>query len=113
MNTTSAAAAPRVPISPALRRSATGYTYSGGRLSQLDRKTYRSGAAQHQYYNFAYNVWGQTTATKVGSRTLSTNTYYNYVNDDTARGGNLKSTTYANGDSVSYTYGQPVRQGTD
>ena len=81
-----------------------GYTYSGGRLSQLDRKTYRSGAAQHQYYNFAYNVWGQTTATKVGSRTLSTNTYYNYVNDDTARGGNLKSTTYANGDSVSYTY---------
>ncbi len=30
----------------------------------------------------------------------STNTYYNYVNDDTARGGNLKSTTYANGDSV-------------
>ena len=93
--------------------AAIGYTYSGGRLSQLDRKTYRSGAAQHQYYNFAYNVWGQTTATKVGSRTLSTNTYYNYVNDDTARGGNLKSTTYANGDSVSYTYGQPVRQGTD
>ena len=80
--------------------AAIGYTYSGGRLSQLDRKTYRSGAAQHQYYNFAYNVWGQTTATKVGSRTLSTNTYYNYVNDDTARGGNLKSTTYANGDSV-------------
>ena len=84
--------------------AAIGYTYSGGRLSQLDRKTYRSGAAQHQYYNFAYNVWGQTTATKVDSRTLSTNTYYNYVNDDTARGGNLKSTTYANGDSVSYTY---------
>lgn len=84
--------------------AAIGYTYSGGRLSQPDRKTYRSGAAQHQYYNFAYNVWGQTTATKVGSRTLSTNTYYNYVNDDTARGGNLKSTTYANGDSVSYTY---------
>ena len=84
--------------------AAIGYTYSGGRLSQLDRKTYRSGAAQHQYYNFAYNVWGQTTATKVGSRTLSTNTYYNYVNDDTARCGNLKSTTYANGDSVSYTY---------
>ena len=84
--------------------AAIGYTYSGGRLSQLDRKTYRSGAAQYQYYNFAYNVWGQTTATKVGSRTLSTNTYYNYVNDDTARGGNLKSTAYANGDSVSYTY---------
>ena len=84
--------------------AAIGYTYSGGRLSQLDRKTYRSGTAQHQYYNFAYNVWGQTTATKVGSRTLSTNTYYNYNNDDTARGGNLKSTAYANGDSVSYTY---------
>ena len=30
--------------------AAIGYTYSGGRLSQLDRKTYRSGAAQHQYY---------------------------------------------------------------
>ena len=30
--------------------AAIGYTYSGGRLSQLDRKTYRSDTAQHQYY---------------------------------------------------------------
>ena len=80
------------------------YTYTNGRLTTLDRKTFREGATQHQYYNFAYNEWGQPTTTKVGDRTLSTNTYYNYKGDETGTGGNLQTTTYANGDSVSYTY---------
>ena len=83
-----------------------GYSYTNGRLTTLDRKTFRSGTEQHQYYYFAYNAWGQPTTTKVGNRTLSTNIYYKYNNnpDETGAGGNLKQTTYGNGDSVSYFY---------
>ena len=83
-----------------------GYTYTNGRLTTLDRKTFRSGAEQHQYYYFAYNAWGQPTTTKVGNRTLSTNIYYkyNYNLNETGAGGNLKQTTYGNGDSVTYVY---------
>ena len=81
-----------------------GYTYTNGRLTTLDRKTFRSGAEQHQYYYFAYNAWGQPTTTKVGNRTLSTNTYYGYDGETVGAGGNLKTTTYGNGASVSYTY---------
>ena len=80
------------------------YGYTGGMLTSLDRKTFRSGTAQHQYYYFAYNAWGQPTTTKVGSRTLSTNAYYAYNGTQTGAGGSLKQTTYGNGDSVSYTY---------
>ena len=81
-----------------------GYSYTNGRLTTLDRKTFRSGAEQHQYYYFAYNDWGQPTTTKVGNRTLSTNTYYGYDGETVGTGGNLKTTTYGNGASVSYTY---------
>ena len=82
------------------------YGYTNGALTSLDRKTFRDGAAQHQYYYFAYNAWGQPTTTKVGNRTLSTNIYYkyNYNLNETGAGGNLKQTTYGNGDSVSYFY---------
>ena len=80
------------------------YGYTDGRLTTLDRKTFRDGAEQHQYYYFAYNAWGQPTTTKVGSRTLSTNTYYNYKGDNTGTGGNLKQTTYGNNQSVTYSY---------
>ena len=80
------------------------YGYTDSRLTTLDRKTFRDGAAQHQYYYFAYNAWGQPTTTKVGSRTLSTNAYYAYNGTQTGAGGSLKQTTYGNGDSVSYTY---------
>ena len=81
-----------------------GYSYTNGRLTTLDRKTFRSGTEQHQYYYFAYNDWGQPTTTKVGNRTLSTNTYYGYDGETVGTGGNLKTTTYGNGASVSYTY---------
>ena len=81
-----------------------GYNYENGRLTALDRESYRNGAAQHQYYNFAYNIWGQPTTTKVGNRTLSTNSYYDYDGETDGAGGNLKTTTYGNNDSVSYFY---------
>ena len=77
--------------------AAIDYGYENGRLATLDRKTYRSGAAQHQIYSFGYNQWGQATSTSVGDRVLSTNDY-------APRGGNLTQTTYANGVAVTYSY---------
>ena len=80
------------------------YGYTDGRLTSLDRKTFREGSEQHQYYSFAYNDWGQPTTTKVGNFTLSTNTYYNYKGDSAGTGGNLQATTYGNNQSITYTY---------
>ena len=77
--------------------AAIDYGYENGRLATLDRKTYRSGAAQHQIYSFGYNQWGQATSTSVGNLVLSTNDY-------APRGGNLTQTTYANGVAVTYSY---------
>ncbi len=77
--------------------AAIDYGYENGRLATLDRKTYRSGATQHQIYSFGYNQWGQATSTSVGDRVLSTNDY-------APRGGSLTQTTYANGVAVTYSY---------
>ena len=77
--------------------AAIDYGYENGRLATLDRKTFRSGATQHQIYSFGYNQWGQATSTSVGDRVLSTNDY-------APRGGNLTQTTYANGVAVTYSY---------
>ena len=77
--------------------AAIDYGYENGRLATLDRKTFRSGATQHQIYSFGYNQWGQATSTSVGDRVLSTNDY-------APRGGNLTQTTYANGAAVTYSY---------
>ena len=84
------------------------YSYSSdGRLSELDRKTFRSGTELHQYYNFAYNRWGQQTGIQVGSQNLATYTYEDISEDSSAQGkggGNLKKLTYGNGQYVEYTY---------
>ena len=77
--------------------AAIDYGYENGRLATLDRKTFRSGATQHQIYSFGYNQWGQATSTSVGDRVLSTNDY-------APRGGNLTQTAYANGVAVTYSY---------
>ena len=77
--------------------AAIDYGYENGRLATLDRKTFRSGATQHQIYSFGYNQWGQATSTSVGDRVLSTNDY-------APRGGSLTQTTYANGVAVTYSY---------
>ena len=73
------------------------YSYAGGQLTQIDRKSYRNSAEQHQLLNMAYNAWGQQTSIKVGTQTLTTNTY-------AANGGNLTKTTFSNGQYVDYTY---------
>ena len=85
--------------------AAVTYTYTKGRLSQLDRKTRYNDSSEylHQYYNFTYNLWGQNTSIKVGTRTLATYTYEN-INSGTTGGGNLTTVKYGNNDSVTYTY---------
>ena len=63
----------------------------GGQLSQLDRKTFRSGTEQHQYYNFAYNLWGQSTSVKVGTIPLATYAYADMNGNTAGTGGGLMS----------------------
>ena len=85
--------------------AAVTYTYDGAQFSQLDRKTFRSGTEQHQYYNFAYNLWGQSTSVKVGTIPLATYAYADMNGNAAGTGGGLMSSmTYGNGDSVTYTY---------
>ena len=87
--------------------AAVTYTYDGGQLSQLDRKTFRGSSPEglHQYYNFTYNIWGQNTSVKVGTIPLATYAYEDIGSNAAGTGGGLMSQmTYGNGDSVTYTY---------
>ncbi len=81
------------------------YTYSGGQLSALTRNSNPTGTAKNQTYNFTYNLWGQSTAVKVGSITLASYTYEDLAgNDAGSGGGNLTQMTYGNGNYTTYTY---------
>ena len=70
------------------------YNYSSGNLSSVKRT---NNASSEQTYSFTYDAFGNMTALKVGTQTLATYTYG-------AGNGLLMSQTYANGDSVSFTY---------
>ena len=70
------------------------YNYSSGNLSSVKRT---NNASSEQTYSFTYDAFGNMTALKVGTKTLATYTYG-------AGNGLLMSQTYANGDSVSFTY---------
>ena len=83
--------------------AAIDYGYENGRLATLDRKTYRSGAEQHQIYSFGYNQWGQATSIGVSSPDVST-PWVLMENVYAANNGLLDSTTYGNGTVVEYTY---------
>lgn len=50
--------------------AAIDYGYENGRLATLDRKTFRSGAEQHQIYSFGYNQWGRDEHECRGPRPL-------------------------------------------
>ncbi|MBR4657274.1 MAG: RHS repeat-associated core domain-containing protein, partial [Oscillospiraceae bacterium] len=77
---------------------------SKNQLTKLTRGGYNGDdpTAYHQYYNFAYDAFGNTTAISVGN--ASTSTYnlgtYTYAPKD----GLLTQMTYGNGATVSYTY---------
>ncbi len=51
---------------------------------------------KQQSYSFEYDIFGNVTATTVGSRVISENTYNNY--------GTLASVEYGNGEYIEYTY---------
>jgi len=70
------------------------YNYSNGNLNSVNRT---NNASSEQTYSFTYDAFGNMTALKVGTQTLATYTYG-------AGNGLLMSQTYANGDSVSFTY---------
>lgn len=74
-------------------------TYNKGQLSQLDRFGLIPGNSteQKQTYSFGYDAFGNQKTIKVGDYTLVTNEYEPY-------NGNLKKTTYGNGDTVEYEY---------
>ena len=73
--------------------------YSEGQLSRLDRCGYLPGGdtEQKQTYQFAYDAFGNQISVKAGNYVLETNEY-------AANNGNLKKTTYGNGDTVEYEY---------
>ena len=70
------------------------YNYSNGNLNSVKRT---NNASSEQTYSFTYDAFGNMTTLKVGTQTLATYTYG-------AGNGLLMSQTYANGDSVSFTY---------
>ncbi len=72
------------------------YTYANDRITQVSHNT--TGDTPDVTYSFAYDELGRKTTVKVGSQTLSTNTYEN------DRVGLLSSVTYGNGGKVSYRY---------
>ncbi len=94
MNTTSAAAAPRAPTSRAWRRSATPIP-AGVCRSSTARPT---AAARRSTSIITSRIMSGVRPPRPRSAAACSRPIpINYVNDDTARGGNLKSTTYANG----------------
>lgn len=66
-----------------------GYTYEDDRIKTITHNGFD--------YRFVYDSFGNTTATKVGSQTLLSNTYGPF-------NGLLQSSTYGNGKTVGYAY---------
>ena len=77
---------------------------SKNQLTRLDRggynKTGNDPTAYHQYYNFAYDAFGNTTSISVGTTSTYNLGTYTYAPND----GLLTGMTYGNGATVSYTY---------
>ena len=77
---------------------------SKNQLTKLTRGGYNGDdpTAYHQYYNFTYDAFGNTTAISVGNTSASTYNLgtYTYAPKD----GLLTGMTYGNGATVSYTY---------
>lgn len=67
------------------------YTYENDKVKTISHNGFT--------YEFEYDVWGNQTKAKIGTRILSDNTYGTDENYD-----RLSSTVFANGQTVSYTY---------
>jgi len=71
-------------------------SYSSNRLSSIKISGTESGAPSENY-SFAYDYFGNTTSTSVGSTVLASNSY-------NAKNGALNTVTYGNGDKKNYKY---------
>ena len=88
------------------------YAYSGGQLTQIDRKSFLGSAEQHQYLNMTYNRWGQTKSITISGAANSSGmelvsySYNGFGDEQTAQyeGGTLSRTTYGNGQYATYSY---------
>lgn len=67
------------------------YTYEDDRVKTISHNGFT--------YEFTYDAWGNQTTAKIGTTVLSENTYGTGENKD-----RLSSTTFANGQTVSYIY---------
>ena len=67
------------------------YTYENDKVKTISHNGFT--------YEFEYDVWGNQTKAKIGSTVLSENTYGTEENKD-----RISSTTFANGQTVAYTY---------
>ena len=70
-------------------------TYKYNEKEQLDKIIF--GTTKTETYSFEYDVFGNVTQTKVGSQSLSTNTFAD-------NNGVLEKTVYGNGDSRRFSY---------
>lgn len=67
------------------------YTYANDQLTSITHNGFS--------YTFEYDVWGNQTKIKIGSQTLTENEYAG-----TGEDGQLTKVTYANGQTVTYSY---------
>ncbi|MBQ8354945.1 MAG: RHS repeat protein, partial [Oscillospiraceae bacterium] len=79
-------------------------TYTKGLLSKIERDGYIPGNTekQKQYYNMAYDNFGNMTAVSIGANATSARILASYSYGPTNN--HLDSMTYGNGDSITYTY---------
>lgn len=78
------------------QRTLNTYTYEKDRLKTVGHNT--KDDTVDVVYTFGYDAWGNQTTVKVGSKTLSTNTYSSTADKL------LDKVTYGNGGAVKYTY---------
>ena len=77
-------------------------------MSQLNRKSFLSGTATRQAYNFTYDAWGNTTEIRVwkpaSDSDLSLNNYVTLANYTYSSTGKLTEMRYPSGQYVTYEY---------
>lgn len=82
--------------------------YDNGLLSQLNRKSFLSGTATRQAYNFTYDAWGNTTEIRVwkpaSDSDLSLNNYVKLANYTYSSTGKMTEMRYPSGQYVTYEY---------
>ena len=83
-----------IPTGVTTAGTSVNYTYAYDRLTGI---TFSGTDGKSESYGFNYDIYGNTLSTKVGSQTLSTNTY-------ASNNGVLTKTTYGNGSEKQFSY---------